>query len=84
MKIIFILLLSCLTFAQEVRFQKDGDTTNIYNAGLTTPAELVAGRKSLDSLFLNQARFKDQCYYGFYFEIEKIQRPQHWNSDRLL
>lgn len=59
MKLIFFLILSCLALAQEVRFQKDGDTTNIYNTGLTTPAEIVAGRKNMDSLFLNTARFKD-------------------------
>ncbi|MBK6914481.1 MAG: hypothetical protein IPH11_12850 [Ignavibacteriales bacterium] len=59
MKLIFFLIFSCFTFAQEVRFQKDADTTNIRNKGLTTPAEIIAGRKNVDSLFLNSTRFKD-------------------------
>ncbi|MBK7380399.1 MAG: right-handed parallel beta-helix repeat-containing protein [Ignavibacteriales bacterium] len=59
MKLILFLILSCIAFGQEVRFKVDADTTEIRNKGLTTPAEIVAGRKSLDSLFLNEARFKD-------------------------
>ncbi|MBK7380745.1 MAG: hypothetical protein IPJ03_17445 [Ignavibacteriales bacterium] len=59
MKLIFFLIFSCFTFAQEVRFEKDADTTNIRNKGLTTPAEIIAGRKNVDSLFLNSTRFKD-------------------------
>ena len=63
MKLILFLILSCLTFAQEVRWQPDADTTEIRNKGLTTPAEIVAGLKSKDSLFLNPARFKDNASF---------------------
>lgn len=57
--ILIVLLLYNFAMAQVTASRVAGDTVFIKVKGLSTEIPLVVGKKNVDSLFLNQARFKD-------------------------
>lgn len=61
--ILLVLLLNCIMLAQVTASRVSGDTLYIKVVGLTNEIPLVIGKKNVDSLFINEARFKDNTTY---------------------
>ena len=62
-KLILFVLFPLIVQAQVTASRVSGDTVFIKVRGLSTEIPLVIGKKNLDSLFFNEARFKDNASF---------------------